>query len=435
MPRRAKAKGIYQRGDYWLDWDQAGDGTRRSPYLAIWWYDRERGRIRSTSTRTDDIDAARAALDRHYLANTEGALICPTCGQRRHAAQGLLLVRAIADYLTSHQHLASISAIRPRLNHVLRYVAAIGTADIRCEQVTEDWVEQFRKWLLADPVVSTAGTKRAEPRSLSTVENSVLQLAAAINAAHGRGDAARPAQFQPIQTRELNRTPQRRLSIEELAAAFRYATDRRFPKKRLALHRFLMLSVGTAARPDAAHDFSTVAAKRQWNSDRRVLSLNPSGRRQTKKHRATVIAPWQLAKRIDEVAGNFVEAVSVRSAWDSMCDDLGWPRDGEAGMKIVRRSVAQLLRDAGTPRAWSTGWQSPDRKVPTEQIELQLGHRQLDSVSDLYAAFDPDYLSAATAAIESIIDEIEARVPGAFHRIDTGEAPSVIPILASKKAR
>lgn len=41
-------------------------------------------------------------------------------------------------------------------------------------------------------------------------------------------------------------------------------------------------------------------------------------------------------------------------------------------MKIVRRSIAQLLRVAGTPRAWSDIWRAPTRKVAGEEIELLL---------------------------------------------------------------
>lgn len=347
-----------------------------------------------------------------------------------------MLVRAIADYLASHDHLVSIDAVRARLAHVLRYVAITGAPDIRCERIDEDWVRRFRTWLAAEPVISTAGTVRAEPRSAGTIENSVIQLAAAINTAHKRGDTSRPAQFQPIPIKELNRTPQRRLTIEELAAAFRYTqAETHRANERVALHRFLMISVATAARPDAAHDFTLDPVKRQWNADRKVIALNPAGRRQTKKRRATVIAPWQFARRLEDAKGAFVPVVSVRSAWDTMTAALGWPADGEGGMKIVRRSIAQMLRDAGTPRAWSDHWRAPERKVPTDQIELQLGHSEIDSVTDLYAAFDPDYLSQATAAIEGIIDSIEALCPGAFHRSDTGEAGKIVPISASKKAR
>lgn len=414
MQKRGKTKHLYQRGEFWLDWDRKRDGSLRSPYLSVFWYDGARGRVRSASTGTDDLQAAKTALDARYLQHSEGEAICPTCGQRRQGAGDVLVLRAITDYLTSNADLASIGSVRPRLNHVVRYIATLSSFDIPCSKVDEKWVQRFREWCAKQPVVSTAGTDRTEQRAASTIENSVLQLAAAIKAAHKRGDAARPPMFKPIATKELNRTPQRRLSVDDLASAFSYATDPRFPVKRLGLHRFLMISVGTAARPDAAHDFSTVSERRQWNPERRVIALNPANRRQTRKRRAVVIAPVQLVGCIDAVTGPFVPAVSIRSAWDSMCDQLRWPHDGSSGMKLIRRSIAQLLRDAGTPRAWSDEWKAPERRVPVEQIELQLGHRKIDSVTDLYAAFDPEYLSLATAAIEGIIEAITVLCPGAF---------------------
>lgn len=416
MARGSKAKGVYARGRFWLDHDRRADGTLRSPFYAIFWYDDGRGRIRSASTRTGDLPTARTALDRHYLEHTEGEAICPTCGQRRQLRNELLLLQAITDYLAANEGKESIGAIRPRLAHVIAYIATLPSPDVRCDQVDEDWISRLRTWLAKQPMVSSAGKTLERERTASTIENSVIQLAAAVNAAHRRGDTARPARFKPIQTKELNRTPQHRLSVEDLGAAFRYATDPRFPAKRRGLHRFLMLSVGTAARPDATHDFSTTPARRQWNEERRVIALNPAGRRQTRKRRATVIAPARLAERVAEVQGHFVPVTSVRSAWDTMVAELGWPQHGEGGMKLIRRSVAQLLRDAGTPRAWSEDWRDPTRKVPQEQIELQLGHRAQDSVTDLYAAFDPHYLSAATLALDGIIAAIEEFCPAAFGR-------------------
>jgi len=422
MPRRAKAKGLYQRGPYWLDWDRRRDGSLRSPNLAIFHYDPGAGRIRSVSAGTADVDGGKLALDRLYLQNTHGDAICPTCGQRRVGGAGYLVTAAIADYHAGiGSERESAKAIAARLNHVVNYIASLPSAVITCEQIDGPWIERFRAWAAKQPIVSPSGKKRT--RSLGTIENSVLQLAAAINAAHRRGDASRPAQFRAIPVKSLANTPHRRLTIEQLAAAFRYASDPAYPIKRRGLLRFLQISVATAARPDAAHDVSTDPKRGQWNSDARVLALNPKGRRQTKKYRATVIVPWQVARLLDQATpGFFVPAKSVRSAWDSMCDDLDWPKDGENGTKLIRRSIAQLLRD-------------PARAVPTEQLELQLGHRRLDSVTDLYAAFDPAYLRAATAALEAIIDEIEALVPGAFHRNDTGKETNIVPIVAAKKAR
>ncbi|MCP3732215.1 phage integrase SAM-like domain-containing protein [Sphingomonas sp. MG17] len=326
----------------------------------------------------------------------------------------MLVLRAITDYLVSNENLPSIKSVRPRLNHVVRYIATLETPDIRCSRVDEPWIERFRAWMRRQPVISSAGNTRDAPRSESSIENSVIQLAAAINAAKERGDISRPPGFKPIPTKELNRTPQRRLSVAELATAFRYATDPRYPTKRLGLHRFLMLSVGTAARPDAVHDFSTAADRRQWHEERSVIALNPYGRRQTRKRRAIVVAPPQLAERISETEGFFIPFVSVKSAWETMVAKLGWPTDGEGGMKLIRRSVAQLLRDAGTPRAWSAEWRDPARKVPAEQIEVQLGHRVIDSVTDLYSAFDPAYQYAATAALAAIIDAIIDLCPSAY---------------------
>ena len=164
MARRPKKRGFYERGNYWLDWDRRADGTLRSPYLAIFWYDGDRGRTRSASTRTADLAAGRKALDLHYLQHTEGELICPTCGQRRNVATDMFALRAVTDYLTTHEQSVSIKALRPRLNHVVRYIATLQTPDVRCSKIDEPWIAKFRTWLAKEPVVSSAGTVREAPR-------------------------------------------------------------------------------------------------------------------------------------------------------------------------------------------------------------------------------------------------------------------------------
>ena len=422
MPRRAKAKGVYQRGPYWLGWDERADGTRRSPFLAIFWYDPERGRVRSTSTGTGELEPAKLKLDAHYLDNSAGAAICPNCGQPRSSFDRFYLVHsAIADYTVAVANRRdSAQAIKARLAHVLDYLDTLLTAAVYCHQIDEAWIERFRAWAIAQPIITPSGVVKR--RSPSTVENSVLQLAAVINAAHKRGEITRPAQFRPIQLKELNRTPQHRSDIDQLAEMFRYASKPSHSQKRAALHRFLILSVATLCRPDAAHDVSADPRRDQWNSERRVLRLNPRGRRQTRKYRATVRLPRQVAPWLDldvEHADRerpirfFVPVKSVRSAWDTMAEDLKLPKDGEAGLKLIRRSMAQLLRERG---------------VPNEQVEMQLGHRRIDSVSELYAPFSPDFLKEALAEVEAIIDEIESRAPGAFHRTNTGLTNNVVRI-------
>lgn len=333
------------------------------------------------------------------------------------AGKGFLVTTAIANYLaTETDHKVSADAIKARLQHVVAYIATLPNPAIACESVNEAWIEKFRKWSQAQPIVSKTGKRR--PRSASTTENSVLQLAAVINHAHAGHNTLYPAAFKPIPATQTNRTPLRRLSEKELASAFRYAME---PKRRRGmLLRFLRFSVATWCRPDAVYDFSTDQKRRQWNSERGVIALNPAGRRQTKKRRATVICPRQFVRHLDLTKGYYLPVDSVRSAWEAMCKDMGWPLDGEAGTKLIRRSMAQLARDS--------------RLIPNEQIELQLGHRVIDSVTDLYAAFDPAYLAEATAWTEGLIDRLEARVPGAFRRIDTGKGATVTQIGKAKVA-
>lgn len=415
--KRAATKGIYQRGAYWLDWDRKRDGSLRSPYLAIFWYDADRGRTRSASTGTGDVAEGKIALDGHYLKHSEGQDICPTCGQRRNAGSGYLVLQAIRDYLVHKQD--GDHAIPHRLAHVTEFIVEEGDLTLICERVDETWVKRFRAWLAMRPIVSKTGITR--DRALSTIENSVIQLAAAINYSHGRGDTARPAQFKPIPAKDVNRSPEHRSDIAELAAMFRYASDPRYPVKRGALHRFLIGSVATLARPDAVHDINFKAERRQWNSDARVLNLNPKGRRQTRKYRPIVPVAWQAALHFDGAARSFYVGVgSVRSAWDTMAIELGLPNEGESGMKLVRRSMAKLLRDRLPKADWA-------------EVEMFLGHARFDATSDIYAPFDPDYLATAKAEIERIIDEIESLAPGAFRRTNTGDGAEIIPLSGAKR--
>lgn len=412
---------MYARSPYWLDWDARRDGSLRSPYLTVFWYDPDRGRIRSASTGTEDVQAGKAWLDAHFLERTGGCRICPTCNRPLEHTGGLLVLDAITNYQVLHaDKQESSEAIRARLAHVLDYIETLPNPNVTCDQVDERWISGLRLWLEQRPIVSPKGAERQ--RSLSTVENSVIQLAAAIRFAK-----LVPAfKAQPI--KELNRTPHHRSDVAELAAMFRYciapeAHTEKWRKRaiasRAALHRFLIISVGTLARPDAAYDVSVAPERGQWSSKSRVLNLNPRGRRQTKKYRATIRVAWRAALHLDAAKGFFVGRKSVRSAWESMCAELDLPGDGEAGSKLIRRSMAHLLRRRG---------------VPVEQVELMLGHRKIDATSELYAPFDPGYVAEAMAEIETIIGEIETLAPGAFSRRLAGDGATIIPMRGLKSA-
>ena len=415
---RGEDQELYGRGKYRLAWDFKRDGTLRTPFLQIVWYDKAAGRNRSRSTGTESIEQAEAELDALYLQRERGQAVCAACGQPLRSGARHLLTTTIADYLVAREGRSSISSIRPRLAHVTTYLAETDRNDTACEDVDEDWIDGFREWAMEVPIVSPTGQQRE--RSPGTVEASVRQLAAAINFAYGRKDTLFPAAFAAKQPEEVSRTPSYRADVPMLAKMFRYCvapgrrpedTDKAFARRiseRDQLHRFLQISVATWARPDAAHDVSTDRSRDQWNSNARALNLNPRGRAQTKKYRPIVPIGQRVAALLDGNEGFFVSVDSVRKAFEAMQESVGLPGDGEGGLKLLRRSMAHLGRERLGERDWIEG-------------QIMLGHRKT-STSDAYAPFSTGYLARALEVTDSIIAEIEELCPGAFQARASGSA-------------
>lgn len=421
MPQEDHA--LYSRGKYRLEWDRRRDGSFRTPFLQIVWYDAAARRNRSRSTGETEIGAAEDALDRLYLQQERGQAVCPTCNRPIDSAGGCSVSLAIADYLLEVEDRASISSIKRRLADVQDYFADTGQPNIQCERVDAETIKAFRKWAIKRP------TGKGEPRSLGTVEASVRALAAAINSAYRRGAISRPPAFKALQADKVSRTPTYRADVAGLAAMFRYClhpeppvgvdwTEKQYKAqlgKRKALLRFLRFSVATWCRPDAAHDFSTDPKRGQWISAARVVRLNPNGREQTRKHRPELPIPEKMARLLDAAPiGFYVGVGSVRQAYEAMQDALALPRGGETGKKLIRRSMAHIVRRRIGEERW-------------EQGRMMLGHRKA-STSDLYALFDPSNLGVVLEATTAIIDEIEALAPGAF----TGPAPELKIVVGGK---
>jgi hypothetical protein len=348
------------------------------------------------------------------------------------AAAGHLVTQAIADYLVAKEGAASIDAIRPRLNHVLDFLEETGRLGVSCDQVDETMIAAFRAWSARKPVIEGIHARKERERAPGTTEASVRSLAAAINYAHNRRETPFKAGFTALPPATVSRTPTFRADTKQLAAMFRYCIDPQAPRgvtwsdkmrDRQKLHRrnllrFLQVSVATWCRPDAAHDVSTDPARDQWIAKARVLQLNPKGRRQTKKYRPSVPVPERFARLLDGATGFFVTVDSVRKAFEAMLDELGLPRDRETGLKLIRRSVAQICRRKIGEERWRQG-------------EIMLGHAKI-STSDLYALFDPANLGVALGATSDLIAEIEALTPGAFSPLHTGTAPEQIRVVPQR---
>lgn len=402
MPATKRSKPLYQRGDYAL---YRREGRTN---LEIVWYDTERKRERSVSAGTSELGAGKLALDHRYVLDSAG--LCPAC--HRPLQEGSPLVtRAVLDYQISKEGTAGYKATCRRLALAIIYLSETNPA-ATCVQADEAWIARYRRWLAARPVLNSAGAKIGT-YSLGHIEGCVRQLAAAINATHGQ-----MAAFKAEQPKAVSKSPVYRAGVADLANMFNYclrpngrtekirATQLR---ERESLLRYLRMAVATWARPDAIFD----AGPAQWHTAARVLDLNPSGRRQTKKHRPRVPIARQFAPFLDSDEA-FLSISVLNSPWVKMRKHLALPGGREAGPKLIRRSMATIARKRIGEANWRQG-------------EMMLGHVKA-SVSDIYALPDPANLGLALTATESIIDEIEAMAPGAFYRTftATGNALSVV---------
>ena len=376
MPRTRRSKALYQRGRFALH-------PRADRNLEVIWYDRERGRERTASAGTSDLQSGREAVDRIYLEATGGEYEPP----RSRASP--LVTGVIADYQIAHGDTrASGNAIRHRLAHVVSYIGKLPNASLRCDAIDEKWIAKFRAWLPEQPIANAS-----RPRSPATVENSVLQLAAALRWANQI-----PA-FKPIPLTEVTRSPSYRADVATMAAMFRYGME---SPRRANLLSFLRFSIATWCRPDAALDASTDPRRGQFLPDQRSFALNPVGRRQTRKYRSTVPLPASTVEWLRSVKGPIVARGLSKATWHRMEVALGLPGNGQSGMKLIRRSVSHFARPLIGERDWIQG-------------EAMLGHRK-PSTSDIYALPDPAHLGLALKATEQLIEAIEALAPGSLYR-------------------
>ena len=131
-----------------------------------------------------------------------------------------------------------------------------------------------------------------------------------------------------------------------------------------------------------------------------MLDLNPPGRRQTRKYRTRIPVARQFGPHLDGMGERYMAATVIAGPWARMRKELGLPDEREAGPKLIRRSMATLVRRAIGEANWRQG-------------EMMLGHVK-SGISDIYALPDPANLGLALAATEAIIAEIEALCPGAY---------------------
>ncbi len=347
-----------------------GDGveyflSRRpeSPVYYRTWYDPREQRQRRATLGTSQLEEAKRKLATWCMGNARA---------RDRSHEEVTIEELTAAYWEDHaKHLTSRRAARGNLDRWEAFWTGQALAD-----VTPVALARFRRQL------------EAEQLSVGYIRRIFGTGRAAFNHA--------------VKNRYVDRAPFVELPAEE-DTGVQILTHRQVHNLFAAMKsdhgfRYLLLAFSTLAREEAILDLQG----QQIDLERRLINLNPPGRKQTKKRRPTVPIPGILLPFVEDL-GPEEYAVSYRgkkkaSVYALVSDAARRAGIGAIGSRVIRHHMATQLRAAG---------------VPVWELEGILGHR-VPSTSERYAAFAPDYLSHATRVIDQYLTEhvgdlVEAR--------------------------
>jgi integrase len=155
---------------------------------------------------------------------------------------------------------------------------------------------------------------------------------------------------------------------------------------------FCMISLNTLARPDAVLDLGPT----QVDIKRRLIKLNPDGRKQTKKYRPVVPISLTLLPWLEQCEGpRYVvyhgkPVASVKKSFAKAATSAGL-RD--VSPYCLRHTMTTELRARGVSEWEAMG---------------MLGHKSPARTTERYAKFRPDYLSGAVRAIDAYFADLRA---------------------------
>lgn len=353
-----------QIGGYWLSQKPRGDRSDETWYRT--WYDAGTRQTRRFSLGTEDFQEAGERLVEWVVANER---------TQKATRDQVLIDVLLINYWNDHaQHLPSA---KTQWQGILCWQEFWGARTVA--EITPNEQRRFREHL------SRRGT------GVSGIDRILSVGRAALNRARKWEEIRDVPHIFGTLTAEAKRAREpkgRPITPEELARLFDAARSRH-------MLTFLLLAANTLARPGALLDLGPA----QFDELHSLLDLNPPGRGQNKKFRPTIpvtptLSPW-LKRTVGE-SGRYVSyrrkpVQSILHMWRITRDEA--KLDGRVTPYSIRHGMARELRK---------------RKVPTEQISLFLGHLPEGSAAttSVYAPYDPDFLSEAKDAIESVMSEV-----------------------------
>lgn len=357
MPRYTKTKRPYQVGDYWLS-KQA-----RSQAWCRTFYDTRTQQTKRVSLRTADFEEAKRRLDDWFVLEHQ---------QSSEKIDEVTIASIFARYFTKHaSKLKTAKSYQLMLDYWLDFhgAATLSEATGLSQQ------EAFLSWLQNKKVLSA-----------NTISKVITVGKAALNWAYKRGEIARLPYIEMVKVPQPD-PKGRHLEVSEVAKLLTLAEHRH-------LKLFLLLLIGTAARPRAIYDLRFD----QIDFEQNLIDLNPKGRVASRNKRRPVVKlpaqlkpvlqAEQLASETDAVISYNGEAIkSLRTTWRKLRTKA--QLDEQVMLYSFRRTMARYMRIKGVP-AW--------------ELAEQLGHRSTGyQITEIYTSHSPDYLEGAVSAIEAYL--------------------------------
>lgn len=341
MPR-ARKRPLFEIGNQWIS------SVPGSAQYYHFWTDAGTGRTSRASLRTTDLDEAKRRLAEIVISGAPKTINTPLAIVLRTYFEGR------TDNLPSKDN-ARLAG---------RTLLACWGATVRVCELGEAKQKEFVEWSVA------------KGHSLGYVSRNLSVLAAALShskiklAVTFKEPAIREKWAVKAKPRARRHTP----SDHELARILTHAGEGNF-------FRWLVISLGTAARPEAAMEVCMA----QRNRDAGTLSLNPEGRPQNRKYRATIREPRFLSAWLDHWATDrycaYTTVESVQTAIERLRvkKEVAVPRFSAYS---CRHKIATVLRQA---------------RIPKEERDLFMGHARPEG----YGEWDPDYLKACADALDA----------------------------------
>jgi len=349
-------RGKFRIGKWFLD------KRPNSPNWCLCWFDAATRQTRRTSLGTADFQVAKVRL---------------------------------AEHVTKHETLNHVDPADVPLETILiRYWEEHGKLIPTAEQARfalGKWSDHFGGAAVSDltpqrqeKFVSELQARGYQPSYISRI----LSVGrAALRRAWKRGELASVPFIADVE-RDLEREAERYrdLELDEVVRLLMAAA--RVPH----LLRFCIISLNTLARPDAVLDLGPS----QVDFKRRLIKLNPEGRKQTKKYRPVVPISETLLP------------------WLKQCDVPRYVLYHGKPVGSIKKSFAVAVEEAGltnlTPYCLrhTMATELRARNVPEWEVMGILGHKSQARTTERYAKFRPDYLSQAVRAIDAYFTDLRS---------------------------